>query len=121
MSEGLVNGDLRIDVSQDGDVMRCIWRGRSVEREADVTLRPFFDKLLAAATAGGATLEMRFEELEYFNSSTIGTLITFIQKSRRQKVRLRIIYDAGIKWQSLSFDALRMFEKSDDLFELRAK
>ena len=67
----------------------------------------------------GATLEMHFEELDYFNSSTIGTLITFIQKARRQKVHLRMVYAGTIKWQTLSFDALRMFEKSDQLFELR--
>ena len=118
--EGLVAGDLRIDVDRRGDVLRCDWRGRSVDRDADATLRPFFDKLLARAQALSASVEMHFEELEYFNSSTIGTLITFIQRSRRQKVMLRIVYAGDIKWQTLSFDALRMFEKGDLLFELRS-
>ena len=117
--EGLVAGDLRIDVDRQGSLLRCEWRGRSVDRDADATLRPFFDRLLAAAQKLGASVEMHFEELDYFNSSTIGTLITFIQRSRRQKVMLRIVYAGGIKWQTLSFDALRMFEKGDQLFELR--
>ena len=61
--EGLVAGDLRIDVDRRGDVLRCDWRGRSVDRDADATLRPFFDKLLAQAQALGASVEMHFEEL----------------------------------------------------------
>ena len=118
--DNLVAGDLRIDVVEDKGLLRCDWRGRSVEREADLTLRPFFDGLLARAQELSATLEMHFEELDYFNSSTIGALITFIQKARRQKVHLRLVYAGSIKWQTLSFDALRMFEKGDQLFELRA-
>ena len=117
--ENLVAGDLSIEVLEDKGLVRCDWRGRSVEREADLTLRPFFDRLLERAQEIGALLEMHFEELDYFNSSTIGTLITFIQKARRQKVHLRLVYAGNIKWQSLSFDALRMFEKSDQLFELK--
>ena len=117
--ENLVAGDLRIEVLEEKGLVRCDWRGRSVEREADLTLRPFFDRLLARALELGATLEMHFEQLDYFNSSTIGTLIAFIQKARRQKVHLRMVYAGTIKWQSLSFDALRMFEKSDQLFELK--
>ena len=117
--EHLVAGDLKIDVIEDKGLLRCDWQGRSVEREADLTLRPFFDRLLARALAMSATLEMHFEQLEYFNSSTIGSLISFIQKARRQKVHLRMVYAGTIKWQTLSFDALRMFEKGDQLFELR--
>lgn len=118
--EDLVAGDLRIAVVEDGNLVRCDWRGRSVEREADLTLRPFFDRLLERAQQRGALLEMHFEELDYFNSSTIGTLITFIQKARRNKIHLRMVYAGNIKWQSLSFDALRMFERGDQLFELKA-
>jgi len=116
----LVAGDLRIAVVEDGKLVRCDWRGRSVEREADLTLRPFFDRLLERVQELGALLEMHFEELDYFNSSTIGTLISFIQKARRQKVHLRMVYAGNIKWQTLSFDALRMFERGDQLFELKA-
>jgi hypothetical protein len=118
--DNLVAGDLRIDVVEGKGLLRCDWRGRSVEREADLTLRPFFDRLLARAQELGGPLEMHFEELDYFNSSTIGALISFIQKARRQKVHLRMVYAGNIKWQTLSFDALRMFEKGDQLFELRA-
>jgi hypothetical protein len=118
--DDLIAGDLRIAVVEDAGLVRCDWRGRSVEREADLTLKPFFDRLLERAHEIGALLEMHFEELDYFNSSTIGTLITFIQKARRQKVHLRLVYAGDIKWQSLSFDALRMFERGDQLFELRA-
>jgi hypothetical protein len=102
------------------EVLRCIWSGRSVARKPSEQLIPYFEKLLAAASEGAKKLEMRFEKLSHFNSSTIGTLIMLIQEARKKKVPLALIYDSSLKWQRLSFDALRMFEKGDNLFELRS-
>ena len=99
--------------------MRCIWSGRSVARKPSDQLLPYFDKLLASSEESDKSLEMRFEKLSHFNSSTIGTLIMLIQEARKKKVRLALVYDASLKWQRLSFEALRMFEKGDNLFELR--
>ena len=38
---------------------------------------------------------------------------------RKGSVKLAMVYDQSLKWQRLSFDALRVFEKNDDLFQLR--
>jgi len=100
-------GDLRIAVVEDGKLVRCDWSGRSVEREADLTLRPFFDRLLARAQALGTAIEMHFEKLEYFNSSTIAALVQFIRAAQRSAVAVTVAYDASQKWQAISFDALK--------------
>ena len=39
--------------------------------------------------------------------------------ARQRNVRLVLVYNPQLKWQKLSFDALRVFAK-DDLLELRS-
>ncbi len=117
----LVAGDLHILVSQPGATqIRLDWRGKSNNREPGKVLAPFFDEVARAAASAKATVEMHFEALEHFNSSTITALIQFIQTSRNRKVSLCVVYDANQKWQRLSFDALRIFEKTDGLLSFRS-
>jgi hypothetical protein len=54
-------------------------------------------------------LELHFEELDYFNSSTITSLIQLIQEARAKGIPLTYVYDPALRWQKLSFDALRVF------------
>lgn len=120
--DSLSAGDLTIEVgSGDGGAIVCTWRGRSTERNPGQVLNPYFEKLLEAAvgTEGGGAIEMHFETLEHFNSSTISSLIRLIQNARGKKIPLVMVYDHNLKWQRLSFEALRVFDKSDKMFELR--
>jgi hypothetical protein len=63
---------------------------------------------------------MHFERIEHFNSSTITALIRLIQTARKAGVKLVMVYDQNLKWQRLSFDALRVFDKNNELFQLRS-
>ena len=56
-----------------------------------------------------ASIEMHFEKLDHFNSSTIAAVIRFIQDARQRGVKLIIVYNQALKWQKLSFDAMRVF------------
>jgi hypothetical protein len=118
--EDLKNGDLTIEVAElPGSVFSCTWKGKSNERNPPEVLKPWFDKLLAGAVERKGTIEMHFEKIEHFNSSTITALIKLIQICRKSNIKLAMVYDQTLKWQRLSFDALRVFEKNDDLFHLR--
>ena len=126
--EHLRAGDLTIEVVVGPDhVYRCTWKGKSNERNPPEILKPWFEALLAEVGATGASgsgsnrasVEMHFEKIEHFNSSTITALIRLIQLCRKTSVKLVMVYDQTLKWQRLSFDALRVFEKNDDLFHLR--
>lgn len=118
--ESLTAGALTIEVESDDTAIRCVWKGKSNERQPGRVLAPYFEELLGAASAADACLEMHFEELEHFNSSTITTLIRLIQSARSRGVKLVMVYDQSLKWQRLSFDALRVFDKNDQMFELRS-
>ena len=115
--DALASGDLRIDVaSADGGAVVCTWTGKSNDRSPQLVLGPWFETLLAAKPP---RIEMHFEKLDHFNSSTITVIIQFIQEARKRGVQLVMVYNQALKWQKLSFDALRVFAK-DAAFELRA-
>ncbi|MDX2090662.1 MAG: hypothetical protein SFX73_22575 [Kofleriaceae bacterium] len=118
--ENLQSGDLTIEVAVTPDsVHQCTWKGKSNERNPPEILRPWFDKLLSTVGEKKGSIEMHFEKIEHFNSSTITALIRLIQSCRKANIKLVMVYDQTLKWQRLSFDALRVFEKNDELFALR--
>jgi hypothetical protein len=120
--QSLIVGDLRIEAQQDeapSVPMRLLWKGKSNNRHPGEALGPYFRSVLADAAARRVPLELHFEKLEHFNSSTITSIIQLIQDSRARAVKLILVYDSALKWQKLSFDALRVFAK-DELLELRA-
>ena len=118
--DALASGDLRIDVAEGAGALVCTWTGKSNDRSPQQTLGPWFETLLAAAGSKSAKVEMHFEKLDHFNSSTITALIRLIQTARGKGVKLAFVYDPNLKWQRLSFDALRVFDKGDRGFELVA-
>ena len=82
-------------------------------------LDAFFRGVVQEAVDEGLCVEMRFERLDFFNSATITTLIQFVQEMSRNEARLVLVFDSKKRWQKLSFDVLRVFEKADGLLELR--
>jgi hypothetical protein len=118
--QSLIVGDLRIEALDEeaSASVRLLWRGKSNNRHPGEALAPYFREVLATADARRVPLELHFEKLEHFNSSTITSIIQLIQDSRARGVKLVLIYDHALKWQKLSFDALRVFAK-DDMLELR--
>ncbi|HET7504918.1 MAG TPA: hypothetical protein VFK02_28035 [Kofleriaceae bacterium] len=119
--QSLIVGDLRIEATETtvGPAVQLLWRGKSNHRHPGEVLAPYFREMLAIAKVRNLPLELHFEKLEHFNSSTITSLIQLIQDARTRAVKLILIYDQALKWQKLSFDALRVFAR-DDLLELRA-
>jgi hypothetical protein len=115
------SGNLAIEVSKPQPaVLRLDWRGKSNDRQPGKLLSPFFATAAAEALAAQAAVEMHFEKLEYFNSSTITSIIQLIQNLRQQKVPLTIVFAGNVKWQKLGFDALRIFDKGDALLTFKA-
>jgi hypothetical protein len=118
--ENLIVGDLRIEAFETGPAapVQLLWKGKSNDRHPSKVLAPYFGTVLATAGTRRVPVELHFEKLDHFNSSTITSIIQLIQDSRARGIKLIIVYDQALKWQKLSFDALRVFAK-DDLLELR--
>ena len=118
--QSLIVGDLRIEAMEDGVVpsLQLLWKGKSNSRQPSELLGPYFRDVLSTASTRNVPLELHFEKLEHFNSSTITSIIKLIQDARSRAVKLVIVYNPALKWQKLSFDALRVFAK-DHVLELR--
>ena len=117
--ENFKTGDLDIQ-AVDGTPVQLLWKGKSNDRQPGKVLAPYFSQILAVVVERQVPLELHFEALDHFNSSTITAIIQLIQEARQKKVKLAIVFDQKLKWQKLSFDALRVFVKGDDLLELRS-
>lgn len=116
----LVAGDLRLAVNPArADAIELAWLGRSNDRYPGKLLAPYWQTALIEAAERAVPIELHFEKLEHFNSSTISVLIQFIQEARNRGARLVMVYDQALKWQKLSFDAMRVFV-TDELFQLRS-
>ncbi len=116
-----VLGDLVIDAddSKPG-LIRLNWKGKSNDREPGKILNPYFRKVVDRAAEAQARIEAHFEDLAFFNSSTIGSIIYCVQSARELGVEMTIVFNPGMDWQRLSFEALRVFEKSDGLLKFQA-
>ena len=117
--EAMQAGELAIHARGSPGVLELHWRGRSNAREPSAVIDPYLEQVFKASALDGNAVEMHFEELQYFNSSTIAAVITAIQKARAGGLRLTLVYSASLKWQRLSFEALRIFAKPDGLIQLR--
>jgi hypothetical protein len=116
-----VFGDLTIDVDEDSSALiRLDWRGKSNHRQPDSVLSPFFAEMTTKAVSGGKALEMHFEQLEFFNSSTITAIIQYVKELCDRKVKLTVSFDARHRWQKIFFDALCIFDKGDGLFTIQS-
>ena len=115
------NGELHVDVlARTVTQFRLVWRGRSASRAPGLDLQPWLRTVLTEARLARASIELRFEALEYFNSSTVGVLIDFVRSASAEKVPLQFIYSADVRWQRLSFDALQVFSRLDQNIQVSA-
>jgi hypothetical protein len=115
----LVFGELRIEVARTTSMVRLDWRGRSNHRHPEGTLAPFLREAAASASHAESVVEMHFEGLEFFNSSTIAVIIQYVKDLRDRRIKLVFVFDPRHKWQKIFFDALWIFEKDDGLFRIQ--
>ncbi|MSP62300.1 MAG: hypothetical protein EXR72_18610 [Myxococcales bacterium] len=118
--ENLIAGGLRIDVVLEPGLAVLAWTGKSNDRNPSKILGPYLAAVIDDAAKRALAVEMHFERLDHVNSSTIAAIIQLLQEARRRGVRLVLVYDPSLRWQRMSFDALRVFEQADDLLRLRA-
>ena len=106
----LISGELQIEAHTVSPTMyRVEWKGRSSNRYPGTELNPFLGAVLDKANQSRGSIEMHFEALEYFNSSTVAVLVEFIRNACAERVPVKFTYAADVRWQRLSFDALQVF------------
>jgi len=111
-------GELKIDVSEPPGRLVLRWRGVCREQNPGLLLTPFFESALELAADKQLGLELRFEALSYFNSSTVGVLLRFIEATVKRKVKMKLIYDKTQRWQGHNFEAIAALNRLSGLVEV---
>jgi hypothetical protein len=114
------HGTLTVNLDENSPPLRVDFLGRSNDRTPETVLVPFFDELTAKALLKGGAVELHFERLEFFNSSTISTVIQCVMAMRERGVRTDISYDGRQKWQKVFFEALGMLRRGDGNLNVKA-
>lgn len=96
------------------------WSGRAGDREPRSTLGHFLDAIVERATASGAALELRCQDLSSVNAATIGCIVEMIHRCHAAGLHVAVRYDKGSRWQRLTFEAMRMMIKGAPGFTVEA-
>ena len=93
--------------------------GKSNERNPSKFISPILSDVLHQSDSGNKEIILDFKELEYMNSSTITPILKILDKATREKnYRITIVYRQSLKWQDLSFSALKIFELKDNKIKI---
>jgi hypothetical protein len=96
--------------------------GKSNERNPSKFIYPILADALDQSVHSNKGFILDFMDLEYMNSSTITPILKILDKVKREEnYRVTIIYKHSLRWQDLSFSALRIFESRDNRIRITGR
>lgn len=98
---------LKLEVNYGESEILIKWLGESKDREPTKFLSPIFDAIYTRNQT--KPLIMDFSQFEYMNSSTVTPIVKQLERAKKENRKVTIRYKKGLKWQELSFAALRVF------------
>ena len=113
------NNLLKVDLVETTDAIVTEWSGKSVDRNPSKFITPLLANLLEQHSDIEKKLILDFQKLDYMNSSTITPIIKILERAKRGKIQLMVKYNKLLKWQDLSFSALKIFQTKDKRVEIR--
>jgi len=105
------NGLLTLKVKEEKDKVIVDWEGESTDDNPAKYLEPVFNEIFKDDSRHYV---MNIGKLKYMNSGTMTPLITLLKRMTKGEGSFLINYDANVKWQELSFDALILFQTEDE-------
>ena len=117
--ESFVSNLLKIEVQEKNDSIITNWTGKSVDRNPSKFISPLLVDLLKRSNEAKKQIILDFQKLDYMNSSTITPIIKILERAKKGKVEITVIYNKLLKWQDLSFSALKIFQTKDKRVEIK--
>lgn len=118
-SESYTCGLLKIDINENNNCINIKWTGRSIDRKPSTFITPILVSVLNRSSDCNKRLVLDFRKLEYVNSSTITPIIKVLERAKRGTNQVTVLYEKSLKWQDLSFSALRIFQTGDQRVEIK--
>jgi hypothetical protein len=110
--------DLTIRVSDTGKSAAMSWVGKSRLRNPEVVLFPYFQGLIGALK--GKNLSCDFSNLDYMNSSTILSIMSFARILNENRIQTVFSYKKSSEWQVASFEAFSVVIRGMAYISLKA-
>ena len=109
---------LKIEVTEKDDSIEIKWTGKSTNRSPSKFITPILVNVLKVSSEHDKRIILDFRTLEYMNSSTITPIIKVLERAKKGKTKVSVLYNKSLKWQDLNFSALKLFETKDNRVEI---
>lgn len=117
--ESYVSNSLKIEIQENTDTITTYWTGKSIDRNPSQFINPILVDLVSRSNEGNKRIILDFQKLDYMNSSTITPLIKILERANKGRMNVTVQYNRLLKWQDLSFSALKIFQTKDKRVEIR--
>jgi hypothetical protein len=117
--ETFVGNLLKIELEEKKDAINISWSGKSVDREPGKFITPILVNAIRRSSGLNKKIILDFRKLDYMNSSSITPVIKILERAKRGRTQIRVVYKKSLKWQDLSFSALEIFKTRDGRVEIK--
>ena len=113
------NNLLTLEVGENKNSINIKWTGKSVDREPSRFITPILVDTIRKSSDHNKRITLDFRGLTYMNSSTITPIIKTLERAKRGKTRVTVVYLKSLKWQDVIFSALEIFRTKDGRVEIK--
>jgi len=117
--ETFVGNLLKIELEEKKDTINISWSGKSVDREPGKFITPILVNAIRRSSGLNKKIILDFRKLDYMNSSSITPVIKILERAKRGRTQIGVVYKKSLKWQDLSFSALEIFKTKDGRVEIK--
>jgi hypothetical protein len=117
--ETFVSNLLKLELEEKKDAIKISWSGKSIDREPGKFITPILVNAIRRSSGLNKKIILDFRELAYMNSSSITPVIKILERAKRGRTQIRVVYRKSLKWQDLSFSALEIFRTKDRRVEIK--
>lgn len=114
-------GPLKIERSNDESGLKLLFSGKSILRDPTKALQPVLLEMLEEASTSQKRLVLDFTGLKYMNSSSFTPIIRALEKSKLEGNEVSVIFSTEKRWQTVSFEALLIFETHDGRIKIEGQ
>lgn len=104
--ENLHSDNFDILVTVNDNLITMLWKGQSGSKNADQIITNYLRNFVTEIPAGHE-LVIRFNDLEYFNSTSITPILEFFSIMNSRKVPTKVYYNKQSFYQNMSFKPLQ--------------
>ena len=93
--------------------------GKSTDRMPGKFIVPILVNIMKKSGDNKRRIIFDFRELDYMNSSTITPIIKVLERAKKGKAHISILFEKNLKWQNVIFTALEIFQTKDGRIEIK--